>query len=447
MGSGDIDGFSGVAKQVAFQQGVNYTLTFDINLPPQTDPNAGYTEFPAILVVGSNSNLILTHDIFSSGPYTINFTGNSMLGYVAFAVAPNQQYQFDNIKLVAHGVSVVTADVKSYSDYYPFGMQLPNRHGAENGSYRYGYQGSEKDNEVKSGDGNSYTTEFRQLDSRVGRWLSIDPKGSAWENPYASMGNNPIMYNDPLGDTVELSGASGYKNGSTKGSLYYVNGRITDSNGDEYKPGVDFSNPDYDRVINDLEKIRTGGPEGEALIDFFGKEHNIKIDLSGIEAKFNEKSNTVTYPKNYNDELILYTTENVSMPEIRKESVFTDLARELSHGKRSAQGITDNREWVSGSGITRDEIWASHDENKIRNENGLPLRTHYSYYKDTKEPALSIFNEIAVVNTFNYAFMGIVITQPGPPEPYDYNAPKENQVINKSIDNEINSLIRAVGFW
>lgn len=32
------------------------------------------------------------------------------------------------------------------------------------GGYRFGYQGSEKDNELKD-DGNSYTTEFRQLDS------------------------------------------------------------------------------------------------------------------------------------------------------------------------------------------------------------------------------------------------------------------------------------------
>jgi RHS repeat-associated protein len=40
--------------------------------------------------------------------------------------------------------------------------------------YRYGYQGSEMDNEV-NGNGNSYTTEFRQLDPRLGRWMSVDP--------------------------------------------------------------------------------------------------------------------------------------------------------------------------------------------------------------------------------------------------------------------------------
>ena len=47
-------------------------------------------------------------------------------------------------KLTVSGSYV--ADVVSYSDYYPFGMLQPNRHG---GSYRYGMNGMEQDNEVK----------------------------------------------------------------------------------------------------------------------------------------------------------------------------------------------------------------------------------------------------------------------------------------------------------
>ncbi len=66
------------------------------------------------------------------------------------------------------------------------------------GSYRFGYQGSEKDNEV-SGEGNSYTTEFRQLDPRLGRWFSVDPVFQPWQSPYTSMDNNPIGLNDVSG--------------------------------------------------------------------------------------------------------------------------------------------------------------------------------------------------------------------------------------------------------
>lgn len=93
-------------------------------------------------------------------------------------------------------------DVISYFDFYPFGMMQPNRHGQENGTnYRYGYQGSEADNDVK-GKGNSYATFFRQHDPRLGRWLSPDPKADLmpWESPYAAMNNNPVRFNDPMGD-------------------------------------------------------------------------------------------------------------------------------------------------------------------------------------------------------------------------------------------------------
>jgi len=57
----------------------------------------------------------------------------------------------------------------------------------------------EMDNETK-GEGNSYTTHFRQLDPRIGRWLTIDPIFKDFQSPYVSMSNNPIWRIDPNGD-------------------------------------------------------------------------------------------------------------------------------------------------------------------------------------------------------------------------------------------------------
>nr|WP_299203202.1 hypothetical protein [uncultured Brumimicrobium sp.] len=42
------------------------------------------------------------------------------------------------------------ADVVSYSDYYPYGMQMPGR-SHQTDAYRYGFQGQEMDDEVLSG--------------------------------------------------------------------------------------------------------------------------------------------------------------------------------------------------------------------------------------------------------------------------------------------------------
>lgn len=103
-------------------------------------------------------------------------------------------------------VSSYRATIVSTADYSPFGVQLDGRTVSAE-TYRFGYQGSEKDDEVK-GSGNSYTTEFRLLDPRLGRWLSIDPLAAQfpWQSPYVSMDNNPVNLNDVLGEST-LPGA------------------------------------------------------------------------------------------------------------------------------------------------------------------------------------------------------------------------------------------------
>ena len=81
-------------------------------------------------------------------------------------------------------------------------MMMPGRN-SDSESFRYGFHGMEKDKEVK-GEGNLYTTLFRLNDTRLGNWLSIDPKFNITpdESPYSSMGNNPILNIDPNGDCI-----------------------------------------------------------------------------------------------------------------------------------------------------------------------------------------------------------------------------------------------------
>ena len=97
----------------------------------------------------------------------------------------------------ANNVNYYIADIASATDYYPFGQNMPGR--VINNTYRFGYNDMEKDDEIK-GAGNSYTTEFREYDPRLGRWMSIDPIFKPEESPYSSLSNNPIINLDPKGN-------------------------------------------------------------------------------------------------------------------------------------------------------------------------------------------------------------------------------------------------------
>ena len=94
--------------------------------------------------------------------------------------------------------------VKSF-DYSPFGVtrvdfdvtaRLGGGFGVDDG-VRYGFNGMEKDDEIK-GVGNSLDFGARIYDSRLGRWLSIDPLAAKYPDtsPYAGMANSPISIID-----------------------------------------------------------------------------------------------------------------------------------------------------------------------------------------------------------------------------------------------------------
>lgn len=71
--------------------------------------------------------------------------------------------------------------------------------------YRFGFNGKEKDNEVK-GIGNSLDFGARIYDSRIGKWLSEDPEVATYPqvSSYNYVLNNPINYVDKDGKKVYI---------------------------------------------------------------------------------------------------------------------------------------------------------------------------------------------------------------------------------------------------
>jgi RHS repeat-associated protein len=95
------------------------------------------------------------------------------------------------------------AQQKNGLDYYPFGSVMPGRSFSSD-NYRYGFNGQEKTDEI-SGVGNHNTALFWEYDTRLARRWNLDPKPNPELSHYSVFAGNPIMFNDPLGDTIRLS--------------------------------------------------------------------------------------------------------------------------------------------------------------------------------------------------------------------------------------------------
>ena len=137
--------------------------------------------------------------------------------------------------------------------------------------YRYAFNGMETDKEV-SGQGNSYTTMFRQYDPRLGRWKSIDPLAGMFpdQSPYCAFDNNPIYYTDPSGLAAQHNGEDGVGDGSSEENAEKVStvGQGKESLEKKTEAG-DFTD----------HYFKTGGARYKATYD--GKSWNIEIKRNG----------------------------------------------------------------------------------------------------------------------------------------------------------------------
>jgi RHS repeat-associated protein len=83
-------------------------------------------------------------------------------------------------------------------------MAMPGRQlTPSSGSYRYGFNGMEKDDELK-GSGNSYDFGARMYDPRLGRWLAVDLLASTYAplSPFCFVANSPLVLVDPDGNRI-----------------------------------------------------------------------------------------------------------------------------------------------------------------------------------------------------------------------------------------------------
>jgi RHS repeat-associated protein len=218
----------------------------------------------------------------------------------------------------------------------------------------------EKDPEIK-GEGNSYTTEFRQYDPRLGRWLSLDPLMSMFPDmsPYVAFDNNPVYFVDPYG--------------------------LASTNGDEGEEGVDplgtggTSECDDGKGIGNEGSIENGGGDwNNAKSEGSNIEKAIK--RTGIGGDGNLSTNDgLTYRGTF----ICHSTENFQKNQFyEKHSFVTD------YSLKALKEQSDLNK-VAGVYIESVGILGKNNFNDIVSKssvtNTFVIRDNFIYHKQTIE--------------------------------------------------------------
>ena len=188
---------------------------------------------------------------------------------------------------------------------------MPGRQFVSSTTYRYGFNGKEKDDEIE-GSGDEYDFGARMYDSRLGRWLTVDPLFAKYPgiSPFVFVANNPVNSIDPDGRLIifvnghhnQVAGALGMSpsSGGEKYWSYFSTGFVNsakeyfkdenvqfedgssamaiDMDGqDRFDAGYEYAKANYKAIIATMKagetlKIVThseGGAHGEGIAAYF----------------------------------------------------------------------------------------------------------------------------------------------------------------------------------
>lgn len=311
--------------------------------------------------------------------------------YVYTSNETEQDVYFDNVSL-----GLATGPVLEETHYYPFGLTMEGissqaLKGANYAENRLRYNGKElQHKEFADGSGlELYDYGARMQDPQIGRFSTQDRFADKYYalTPYGYAANNPISIIDINGDSIWVTTAGnqrlyyGYTPGGGYGFYYNtitvdpVSG-IATTKMNLYQGNDKFTN----EVASALGRLLLG-KEGKALVnsiaDAVGKNVDIVQTAGGNQTALTGRR--ISWNPNG---LVSGPNEKGST----NRPTFIGLAHELAHQQRIWNNTVNNNAWVTqddngnaiNPAIPNDDIAATHVENKIRAENQIPLRTHYS---------------------------------------------------------------------
>ncbi|SMD45748.1 RHS repeat-associated core domain-containing protein [Aquiflexum balticum DSM 16537] len=208
-------------------------------------------------------------------------------------------------------------------------------------------------------------------DPAIGRFNRIDRFSEKYYglSPYQYGANNPIKYIDINGDSIVVNTQFAiptiFGGVNANISLHYNNGTFNFQNGAEYSGPDQFVN-NVKSGLNELEKSNAGNEMINTLIS-----STEKMSISDSESNgYSPSKKEVSW--NTESKSLIPTEMGLQNPKS-----FISLGHELAHAEDHVKGtLNTSRTWTSNK-YPQAEKYATHRENQIRGELGLPLRTHY----------------------------------------------------------------------
>ena len=268
--------------------------------------------------------------------------------------------------------------------YMPFGgdyldQQDPNTDYSE----RFRFTGKERDAET----GYDYFG-ARYYSSSLGIWLSVDPMSDKYPSlsPYVYCADNPMRLVDLKGETIWIIGDDDTE------TKYSKDMSAENMSGFTAQAIV---------ALNQISATDIGGLMIQELMDSKNDYCIEKSDASCFYSEYAqrfagfakqweqaENKNGYNYYKSKGEVFeggaggkIYWDPNGTELPTTKGDmkNPVSDLGHELFHGWDACRGLLNNDDY---NGISRNEWQASYNENILRQQMGLPLRTHYGEYYD-----------------------------------------------------------------
>jgi len=287
----------GVNKNMTTIQGHQYEVRFDAS-----DCEGSSTQW-AISAKDEVNGTWYPATYFTTGAIVWSFTATSNTTRIKFQLSDGAYVSeqitptyicLDNVLINDLDLAHYEADVISYSDYYPFGSLMPGRN-ASSGDYRYGFNGMEKDDEVKGSTGSSYTTTWRQYDPRIARFMSVDPMALhySWQSPYVALDNNPIWFIDPNGDkAVNAHEKSKNKLEGDVASKTTELEKMTDSPVGKKEPGFKEYKQAVKKIRSELKGLKSALSREK---DLYNRTENMLNEFAYYDPDNYKKINDLTH--------------------------------------------------------------------------------------------------------------------------------------------------------